>query len=128
MSKLKCHCGHTISDVSNNRPYKADFLPDENREDFLNDIVKIIKSFNDAKESGQRDNWIKENFTVPPYPTDLPDQEMIWDLIHNSFIEKTGTMFQCDSCGRILIQRGQTDNFTSFKPETKDFKEMLRKS
>jgi hypothetical protein len=127
MSKLKCNCGHVIADQANNLSFRADYLPDRSSEDFSHDIIEIIKSFNQAKDSGQKENWINENFTVPPYPTDLPDHEMVWDLIHNSFIEKTRTIYQCESCGRIWIQRGLTDNFISFKPETKDWQGILNK-
>ncbi len=127
MSKLKCNCGHIIADQSNNLPFRADYLPNKSSEDFSRDIVKILESFNQAKDNKQKDNWISENFTVPPYPLDLPDQEMVWDLIHNSFVEKTGTIYQCDVCGRILIQRGHTDNFISFKPETNDWQGILNK-
>lgn len=127
MSKLKCSCGYVIADQKNNLAYKANYLPDRSREDFSQDIVRIVKSFNEAKDNGQKKDWISENFTVPPYPTDLPDHEMIWDLIHNSFIGKTATIYQCDACGRILIQRGRTDNFISFKPETKDWQGILNK-
>jgi hypothetical protein len=125
MSKLKCLCGHTIVDQANNLRYKADFLPDQNREDFWTDIVNIIKDFNDAKEKGEKENWMKENFTVPPYPIDLPDQEMIWDLIHNSFVDKTRTMFQCETCGRILIQEKGSERFITFKPDNDDWTNLL---
>lgn len=127
MSKLSCYCGHVIADQANNLSYRADYLPDESSEDFSRDIVYIIKSFNEAKDTGQRENWINSNFTVPPYPTDLSDQEMIWDLIHNSFVDKRGAMFQCESCGRIWIQRGHSESFISFKPESDDWKGILKK-
>lgn len=62
MSKLYCVCGHVIVDQRNNLPYKAKFLPDENEEAFWSAIINIIKSFNDAKDKGEKENWLTPFF------------------------------------------------------------------
>lgn len=125
MSKLKCNCGYIIADQAYSLSYKADFLPDSSREDLWKKIVETLKLFNEAKDKRQKEEWMNKNFSVPPYPTDLPDHEMVWDLIHNSFNELTRAIYQCESFGRIWIQQGRTENFISFMPETNDWKGIL---
>ncbi|MFN7494903.1 MAG: hypothetical protein ACK5RG_18415, partial [Cyclobacteriaceae bacterium] len=88
-------------------------------------IVNVIKSFLDAKEKGEREQWMQSNFRIPPYPTDLPDQEMIWDLIHDFQVSVRRTIFQCNNCSRIWIQRGHDEMFVSFTPDSDDAKNIL---
>jgi hypothetical protein len=61
----------------------------------------------------------KRNF-LPGYPTDLNKSQMIHDLLTSYLANKTQTIYECENCGRIWIQVGQTNQFRSFYPDTKD--------
>ena len=123
MGKLKCKCGHVIVDQTDSLEYKGYILPDSHVEVVSNHLIHSIDTLLEATKSGKRLDWIQQNFKVPPYPTDAKDSEMIHDLI----TEKTSTqeIFECENCGRIAIQVGQTNEFKFFTPDSEDTKGIL---
>jgi len=127
MSKLKCICGHTIVDQADNLPYKGYIIPDTEM-DNLFDALDNIDTLTYAIKSNQRLEWIKNHFSVPPYPTDIKDSSMIFDLISNKLIETERDIFECENCGRIAIEVGQTNHFKFFKPESDDTKGILNRN
>jgi len=128
MSKLKCKCGHIITDVTDSIPYKGYILPDTKWEDVSSALTDNIDTFIDAIQSNQRLDWIKKHFSVPPYPTDLKDSSIIYDSISNTLLEAKQDIFECENCGRIAIEVGQTNHFKFFSPDTDDTKGILNKS
>lgn len=120
MSKLKCNCGHTIVDQTNDIPYKGHILPDTLVDKVSDSIIDSIDRLADATNSNRRMDWIKENFSVPPYPTDIKDSGMIFDLISSKLVEIKQDIYECENCGRIAIEIGQTNQFKFFSPDTKD--------
>jgi len=126
MSKLTCQCGHVIVDQTYMISYKGRLLPDTEKETVATSLTDSIDALSVANQEGKRLEWINQNFVVPPYPTDLKDSSMVYDLYSSSFIDATKTIYECESCGRILIQVGKTEKFKSFKPETDDTKGILK--
>ncbi len=88
-------------------------------------LTDTIDSLSEATKQSKRLEWIKEKFEVPPYPTDLSDSSMIPDIISNQLSDKKQDIFECENCGRIAIQVGQTNHFKFYKPETDDTKGIL---
>ncbi|HVK46774.1 MAG TPA: hypothetical protein VM488_02990, partial [Pseudobacter sp.] len=84
MAKLGCICGHTIVDQTDNIPYKGHILPDTSIEKTWEEIANKIDTLIDSIQSNRKLEWIKQNFTVPPYPTDVSDSSMIYDLLSTS--------------------------------------------
>ena len=126
MSKLKCLCGHTIVDQANNLSYKGYIIPDTERDDVF-ETFDNIDTLIEAIRSDQRLEWVRKHFSVPPYPTDLKDSSMIYDLVSNRLIETEREIFECENCGRIAIQVGQSNQFRFFRPEGDDSKGILDK-
>jgi hypothetical protein len=127
MGKIGCKCGNTIVDQANNLSYKGDIVPDSGQEEIFNRLYELIDTFVEAVKSNKKEAWMRSNELTPPYPQDLSASSMINDLFYNYYLEKTKEVFQCDNCGRILIQKGKTNQFISFKPETDDWQSMLDK-
>ncbi len=50
---------------------------------------------------------------------------MIHDIISNQLSDKKQDIFECENCGRIAIQVGQTNHFKFYKPETGDTRGIL---
>lgn len=125
MGKLICTCGHIIVDQTDNIRYKGYILPDTqvNKVSIL--LTESIDELVNATNSNKRLEWIKKNFSVPPYPTDLKDSSMIHDLLSNVVVETTQYIFECENCGRMAIQIGQTNQFKFFSPDTNDTKGIL---
>ena len=124
MSNLKCKCGHIIVDQTDNLEYKGYILPDTYFDDVSESLTNNIESLLDAIKNGQRLHWIKDHFEVPPYPTDIKDSSMIHDLLN--VVNTTQDIFECENCGRIAIQVGQTNQFEFYQPESKDTKGILK--
>lgn len=99
-------------------------MPDTYVENVSESLTSNIDSLIDAIKSGKRLQWIKGHFEVPPYPTDLKDSSMIHDLL--SVVNTTQDIFECDNCGRIAIQVGQTNQFEFYKPESDNAKGILK--
>lgn len=116
MSKLSCTCGNVIADHTANLPYKADLLPDTLFFKAFDQITELIDSLIKYTKEGKREEWIKQNFNEG-YPQDLTDTQMIGDIFSFRIMDFKKQIYQCVNCGRILIQIGNTNRFTSFVPE-----------
>ena len=79
MSKLGCICGHTIVDQTDNIPYKAYFIRDQDQES-VSGYADAVAAFIDAIGKGKRDQWIKEYFTEI-YPIDIPNSSVVFDIV-----------------------------------------------
>lgn len=123
MGKLKCKCGHIIIDQTDNLKYKGHILPDIFVDDVSFNLTDNIDSLLDAIKNGKRLEWIKKHFEVPPYPTDIKESSMIHDLLN--LVDKTQDIFECENCGRIAIELGQTNHFEFFRPESDNTKGIL---
>jgi hypothetical protein len=127
MGKLGCICGNLINDQADNLPYKGYILPDKELDNASNILTDAIDSLAEATKQDKRLDWIKERFTVPPYPINLIDSSMIHDIISRFLVAKKQTLYECENCGRIAIQIGQTNQFKFYKPETDNSKGILGK-
>ena len=127
MGKIGCKCGSTIVDQADNLSYKGDIIPDSGQEEIFDKLADLIDTYVEAVQEGKKEEWMKVNGLTPPYPQDLSASSMINDLFYNFYLDKTKEIFQCENCGRILIQNGKSQHYVSFKPETEEWKDMLKK-
>jgi len=125
MAKLTCKCGHTIVDQEVNIPYKGYILPDKLLFETFNKLTDSIDEMIEAIKSGQRDEWIKKKFNVPPYPTDERESTMIYDLFSDHLTSVQQDIYECENCGRIAIEIGQSEHFRFFSPDSPENKGIL---
>lgn len=118
MSKIRCRCGHSIVDQANNLLYKAYFFRDSEIENY-HDYIDEISSFIESIKNNTRNEWIN-NYFPGAYPLDEPDAIVITDIIEFKQRKFTSDMYQCEDCGRILIQKGNENIYRVFKPEDED--------
>ena len=123
MGKLKCKCGHIIVDQTDNLEYKGYVLSDTLVDDVSINLTNNIDSLTESLKKGKKTEWIKKHFQVPPYPMDLKESSMIHDLLNVS--DKTKEIFECENCGRIAIEFGDTNQFRFFTPESDDTRGIL---
>ncbi len=123
MGKLKCKCGHIIVDQTDNLEYKGYVLSDTLVDDVSINLTNNIDSLIESLKKGKKTEWIKKHFQVPPYPMDLKESSMIHDLLNVS--DKTKEIFECENCGRIAIEFGDTNQFRFFTPESDDTRGIL---
>jgi hypothetical protein len=124
MAKLACTCGYIIVDQTDCLPYKGDIIPDKAYFDFLESIGAVIKLLYKANTIEEKQRWIKSHIECDPIPTILEDEHII-SLITRSYIQVARTVYQCESCGRIWIGKGNSGEFVPFKPEDSRWKNIL---
>ena len=107
-------------DQIDNNPFKASLIRDNFIDGVSDSITDDIDSLVDANNSDKRMEWIKNNFNVPPYPTDLKDSSMLHDLIVQKLLKVNQDVFQCENCDRIAIQIGKSDKFKFFSPDSEN--------
>lgn len=125
MGKLSCICGHTILDQADLLPYKGYIFPDVELDNLSRKMADTIDSLSDATKQSKRHDWIRERFTVPPYPLELSDASMVHDIISGFLSNIKKDIFECENCGRIAIQVGETNQFRFYKPEVEGSKGVL---
>lgn len=124
MSKLGCICGLTIVDQTDNLQNKASFIRDQNY-DASENYSEDINSFINSIKNNNRDKWTEKYFGSEIYKN-LPDSTIIEDIISRHRLKYESTIYQCNNCGRIKIQKGTTNQFASFKMEDEHGLEILK--
>ena len=125
MSKLGCLCGHTIVDQTNDIAYKGYILPDTLVNSFFDVLTENMNSLATAKKSNNTLEWMKKNFSVPPYPLDASDADMIHDLLFNAFVNTNQDIYECENCGRVAIQIKGINKFNFYYPENNQSKGII---
>jgi predicted RNA-binding Zn-ribbon protein involved in translation (DUF1610 family) len=120
MSKIPCKCGHIIVDQTDSLPYKAGYMRDEEIESYYKRF-DAVEDFLNAIKKGERDLWIYHYFGER-YSTDLKDSSIIHDILWR----EESTMYQCDNCGRVIIQHYNSNKFYSFYPDDEDSKGIFK--
>lgn len=120
MSKLQCKCGHLISDVAYPCPTEARCLSQSVFEALDRRFASDVFAFLAAVRSGCRDAWLVKTFG-DIYPKDLPDAEVISDLLSARYFKNSLRISECKQCGRLWIQKEPDDMYyRSFSPDDRD--------
>ncbi len=122
MGKLLCKCGHLIIDQTDALPFKANYVRDQDVEDRYKQF-EDVKSFLSAIKKGEKVFWI-QNFYGKDYPTDIDDASIIHDLL----LRDECKIFECSSCGRLLVQQWGANSYFSFYPEDEKSKGLFSKN
>jgi len=99
MAKLKCNCGHVIVDQTDDLPYKAEVIPDQN----------YAAIFDAVTDSVCKEDTVSEQA----------------DAFTGVWIANSKRMYQCEACGRILVQIGKSDQYAFFMPEDEEGKHII---
>lgn len=111
MSKISCNCGHTIIDQTDNLSYKANYIRNQDAKDEYKRFDEV-KSFLDALKKGERVLWI-QNYFGQEYPINIDDASIIHDIL----LRDEHNIYQCENCGRLLVQNWGGNFYSSFYPE-----------
>ncbi|HEV2803278.1 MAG TPA: hypothetical protein VGW12_22650 [Pyrinomonadaceae bacterium] len=115
MSKLGCECGSTISDTTDNIPYKGAIIRDQDKEALYDQMASDLNAFMKAVLQDKRDEWLRHYF-LPGYPVEnIKDEEVFSDILFRYVISPSLDIYQCMECGSIKIQTEAASNtFASF--------------
>lgn len=126
MSKLGCVCGHIITDQTDNISYKANFLRDQDFDEYAGKYTDDIASFINAVKDGRRDEWVKKYFSET-YPTNISDSSIVFDIVSRQNMIFEGDLYQCEKCGRIKIQVQDKNLYASFSPDDDRYKDIFKR-
>lgn len=135
MTKMRCSCGHVIRDNTDHLPYKAYFHPDEDTyisHDVMTDTlaeyiaararnqeVEFLRDLDIKRgEDPYRATWRANSLAGAPLP------EVIGNLLGAFYEDYERTIYECESCGRLLVQT-EGNRYESYLPET-DARHVLR--
>ena len=96
--KIKCTCGNLIYDGTDQLPHKGHIIPDKNFFDIPEAIDEILDK-------------VKENKSVEPEDY-MQHREALFG--------KTKLIYQCSSCGSLLVWDKKKQDYYIFKPENLD--------
>ena len=116
MSSFRCTCGNVITDITDDLPYKAYFLPDQDIDDALDNTMKEVAQFIEARECGEQDRYLREHGQISHVST-------LKDVLRHLFSHPTfnfgRTLYECEECGRIWMQAGPDKNMlVPYLPES----------
>ena len=120
MANIGFPCGNTISDSSDNLPYKAWFTRSQDR-GVLDMSIADIVSFMEAYKNGKKEEWIKDKFGDSVNPR-IPNDWLIIKIQLFHEFEYEDLIYQCQECDRILIDTSDHNKMASFMPESDNCK------
>jgi hypothetical protein len=122
--KIRCDCGHVISDSTDSLPYKCDLLPDDGYWDNIHQpILDSVLDYARCVAAGDREGWLSRNF-AENYPRDSKDESILSDLI-SAVMSRVPTAYQCTECGNILIPKRDGSGYLGFQPLDDDWRDAL---
>jgi hypothetical protein len=125
MSSVLCDCGHVIKDGTDNLPYKAQFLPDQNDGELWEKLVAELTDLVELSLKGKRQEWLEKHFDKR-YLQGLELSDHISDYFSVLYARNTGKIYQCEQCGNLLVYRHPRKGAQVFKL-LGDEKSVLRK-
>jgi hypothetical protein len=117
MATLTCRCGHVISNnTDGSSPYIADFLPEKEQAKLYDTILAQAQSLVTAIQQGQTIGQWQGTDTSSP---EVSDALLVHNLFTNVQVELSRSIYQCEKCNRLLVQRPD-GSFRTFLPEADD--------
>lgn len=122
MSKLGCRCGHVIVDQTDSSPYKASLLRDEAENGFWDEVHRELKPLVEAAESGDK-TAVAQAFGEFAHWCSAADE--LEGRISSHYIHRASTVYECQNCGRLWVQRDASESFVCYVPESEAYGAIL---
>lgn len=123
MSKRRCYCGSTIHNISDNQAWIGRVLKQQDDEAMHSDSRRIISDYFQSVSDGNIDEWVNEN--TPGFSDKNDHTDYIMEVIHKQFLKYLVDICECESCGRIIIDKFVSGQAISFKPDSGGYHKVL---
>jgi hypothetical protein len=118
MSSYRCKCGHVIADRTNDLPYKASLLKDQDRVQFFNWMTETLQSYALAIESGETIQWLSDQGYDKNYlELNLSHGDVLHDVICSAYLNIKKDIYECEGCGRLNVET-INNQFLSYSSDT----------
>ncbi len=125
MSKLRCKCGHSISDNTNGLAYKASLLKDGENDKFFDWLTAETQSYVVAAQTGTVREWLAEKGYSTDYANLMLDHgNVLHDHIHSRWCLVKRDLYECEACGRIHIE-AEDNVFASYASDNEKCNQIL---
>jgi hypothetical protein len=122
MGRLTCPCGNSIPTNHDNLvSYRGDLMPEVNLEKWAESELKQLKALAEAIESGKS----LADFTASGSSNLVVNALLPWKISGESFSSLSRSIFQCNVCGRLLVETNRGNEFRTFLPESDDSHHIL---
>jgi len=113
-------------DITDFLPYKAHIREDEDMQKPVELLSDLLARYVEALQQGRGSAFVKDYFLTrredwkATYYPDRPLPEILGALIFDFWNDYDQTMYECERCGRLLVQVGDGPNhyYVSYLPET----------
>lgn len=105
--KILCECGHTLFDQTDYLPYKAEFISDQDNEDYWEAIDQVIEQLAATLRGSRLTEEEAKRIT----------EQAMHDARSQTLKYRMRTMYQCSHCGRLMLDDLQS-NLQTFLPAT----------
>jgi hypothetical protein len=122
MSKIGCKCGHVIVDQNDSLPYKASLLRDQEEDAFWDELRREIAPLVAAAESGDKAAIAKAYGALAPW---VSAANALEDRISSIHASRQTTVYECQLCGRLLLEEAVGGRFVFYAPETGGYQGIL---
>lgn len=122
MSKLTCRCGHVIRDQTDQLPFKASIIRDQDEDRLLGRVGAAATELVTAAKEGRIDQLIEERFGTNWRPS---FRDAVEEIVTQPFIDEMSIAYECEACGRIWLNRKGTHHFHSFSSDNDRYEGLL---
>ena len=115
MSKFRCKCGNIIRDQTDDLPYKAVFLVDQDWEASFGKMIQALVKFIRDRDEGKE----HELFDAKLYAKGSEVEGFITDTVTRFLTPSEHLLYECEVCGRLWVQPDTHQNwYVPYSPET----------
>lgn len=122
MSKLACNCGHIIRDQTDQLPFKATVVRDQDEDRLLHRIGNAAVELLAAAKEGKLDQLLEDRFGTTWRPS---FQDAVEEIVTRPYLEETSMAYECEMCGRLWINRKGSNEFLSYAPDSNQYEAVL---
>jgi len=124
---ILCACGNVFKDLYDYNPSKGNLIRNQDYDSFQRYLAEKLADFVDAVKTGKRDQWIKKHLPELPNTAEVDDVTIINLFIDFQQLKCGLRVFECPSCGRILIEHNpDTNTFEVYSPDTLESQAILK--
>lgn len=116
MSQMQCLCGVVISDAQFPSKTEGRLIPQEHYVQFWDRFENDVREFLVAIRLNRRSEWLAEFH--PDCDQNLGDAQIITEILADSFLDRSLSVAECSSCGRLYVQVSPGENsYRSYRPD-----------
>ncbi|WP_336355495.1 hypothetical protein [Pseudomonas granadensis] len=103
-----------ITDQTDSLPYKASLLRDEVENEFWDEVHRDLKPLVESAEFGDKAAIAD---ALGQFSPSLSAADKLQDRISSLYIQRMSTAYECQNCGRLWVQKQNSEKFVSYVPE-----------